>query len=277
MRLHVTILQYMLLTAFAGMPMSAQSGAHIGTGLASTSSADILCNEGRVICVSQSLRDSLISSPLKFTVEVNSANNVELDWELDDTTGQTLESGSTDNHTEPVTTLSPTLKKIEIRQYVFQPSKSDAGTLVLSPYRYEPSSGTTDLPKLNIPVRLDTATSALTILLPDNSKEYQADVDHSAENGDENFEPQTSLVPQTVTVMKIRNDDIMEATAETVLQSMQGQSPWHVSDFRLDGGTAHVKLRGEGWAGVSFYLRSVSFLIKKSLLQFPGIKQVVFD
>lgn len=269
MRLRLTILGCGVVSAFASLSMSAQFSSSAGTRSVSASPANLLCNEGRTICVSQSVEHSLISNPLKLTVEADS-DDVQLGWEVDDSTGQTLESGSTYDYPERYT------KRIDITDYVLRPAKSDSGRLVLSPSRYKLPSGKTDLPKLSIPVRLDTATTVLTILSPTNPQEYKAEVIRSIEEG-ATFKPTTPLVPQSVTVMKVEKNSIMAATAEAVLRFMPGQGPWHVTGFHVRGRTAHVKLNGSGWAGVSYYLRSVSFLVEKSLLRFPNIREVVFD
>lgn len=276
MRLRVAILGCGLVSAFASLSMITRSGSSAGTTSSSASSVNLLCNEGRIICVSQSAEYSLISSPLKVAVEVNSSDDIQLGWEVNDSTGQTLESGST--YECPVeAAVKGTSKRFDITDYVLQPSKSDSGRLVLSPSRFNTLSGKTDLPKLKIPVRLDTATTVLTILLPKNSHEYQGEVITSINEGEADFVPKTPLVPQSVTVMKVEKNGIMAATAEAVLRAMPGQSPYHVTGFDVHDRTAHVKISGNAWAGVSFYWRSISFLVKKSLLQFPNIREVVFD
>lgn len=150
--------------------------------------------------------------------------------------------------------------------------------LVLTPSRFDVSSGKTDLPKLEIPIRLNIATTKLTILLPADPDKYQAEVASSVE-GDfsARFEPKTPLVPQSVIVMKVARGDLMGTTAEAVLQAMPGQATWHVTNVRMDGGVAHIKLDAGGWAGVTYYSRAICFLIDKSLLRFRGVAQVIFD
>jgi hypothetical protein len=50
-----------------------------------------------------------------------------------------------------------------------------------------------------------------------------------------------------------------------------------VTDWHQEGNTAHVKIAGDGWAGVSYYLMEVEYLIRKSVLNLPGIEKFVFD
>lgn len=242
------------------------------------SATNLLCNDGGIICVSQSVEHSLISGPLDVTVQVNSSGQIGVGWKVADSTGQVLESESTYDYNFPFQTESESLKTLRIKDYVLQPSKSDTGTLTLSPSRFDPSSGKTDLPELKIPVRLDTATTVLTILLPKNRDDFIGEAEEWTDNQNHGeFAPKSPLIQHTVTVMRVNAEDIIGATAEAAARAWPSTGVWHVIDLRMDGYTAHVTLMGEGWAGVTYYLTQVDFIIEKSLLRLPGVKRVIFE
>lgn len=239
--------------------------------------ANLLCNSGETICVAKSLEHSTISAPMEIAVEVNSAQKLYVDWEVRDATGKTLVSGSTHDIDVPTTSTSASSKTLHIKEYVLQPAASREGTLILTPSTFDSSSGKTALPELEIAVELSTETTALTILAPEDMEKYLAEVHASVDSGDEVFGPKTPLVPQSVTVMKTESSGIMGATAEAILLRWPGQGPWRVSDARLEGGVAHVKISSAASEGVSYYATAVSYLIQMSLLRLPGVQRVSIE
>jgi hypothetical protein len=115
------------------------------------------------------------------------------------------------------------------------------------------------------------------IFVPKNS-EYYDEINRFIDEGEpESFEPKSPLVLRSIVAMRIPSEEVMWASAEAVVRENPGQGEWHVVNFYLDRGTAHVDLEGGGWAGVSYYVRAISNLIKKTLLQFPDVKNVRFD
>lgn len=241
--------------------------------------ADLFCNDGRTLCVSRSVERALIAAPFQLSVEVSPSDDVQVGWEIDDSTGQPLVAGSTYDYVDPPFSASSSASRtLHIQEYLLQPAKSAKGTLILSPSRFDSSVGKTDLPKLEIPVRLQTATTKLTILLPQDKSSFDAEVARSVEEDfSAPFKPQTALVPRLVTVMQVANGGRIGAAAQAVLQAVPGQATWHVIDVRVDGGDVHLKLDSGGWAGVTYYSRSVSFLIDKSLRHMRGVTRVIFD
>ena len=242
-------------------------------------SVDLICSEGRIICVSRSVAHSLISNPLRIDVYVNSPDEIEVDWEIDDGTGQVLESSSTYDYPDTQTRDSSPTKILRVQDFIFTPAKSEGGTLILRPSRYTVATGKVDLTDIKIPVRLTTATTLVTTMEPEDPQAIgTAVIERTNSNDPSEFDPKLKLVPHQDTIMRIGDDAIIGATAEAVLRSGGGgQSPWHVTDWHQEGNTAHVKIAGDGWAGVSYYLMEVEYLIRKSVLNLPGIEKFVFD
>jgi len=242
------------------------------------SSANLICSEGRIICVSQSVAHSLVSNPLRIEVHVNSPAEIEVDWEIDDSTGQVLESSSTYEYPDMPTGDSSPTKTLHIQDFIFTPAKSESGTLTLRPTRYGAATGKADLPGLDIPVRLTTARTSVTTLEPfDPQALGTAVVEWMDSHDPPEFDPKLKLVLRHDTIMRIDRDAIIGATAEAVLRSGTFQCPWHVTDWHQEGRTAHVRIAGDGWAGMSYSLTEVDYLIRKSVLNLPGIKKFVFD
>lgn len=241
-------------------------------------STGLLCTDGKILCVSRGLQNSRIFSPMRIRAEITSPNNIQVAWELKDSTGQSLLSGSTFDYLEPFAAQSAGSKALDVTVYILEPAKSDHGMLVLTPQRYDLSSGTTDLGCLSIPVRLDTSTTILTILLPKDLRMYEEEViAHVEQPKKADFKPETPLVQKAVAVMKVEEGAKMAATAEAVLRAVPAQGePWHVKSLRLDHGTAHLDIDSDAWAGVSYYWFGVGYLLEKSLKQFPGVREVEF-
>jgi hypothetical protein len=89
------------------------------------------------------------------------------------------------------------------------------------------------------------------------------------------FNPRLNLVPQKIAIMQIQPNAIIAATAEAVLRSNPGQTPWHVTDWSQKGSVANIEFHGDTWAGSSSHFMEVSYLIRKSLLNLPGISDVL--
>ena len=162
--------------------------------------------------------------------------------------------------------------------FIFSTAKTEQGTLVLTPRRYTIETGAVSLTGITIPVRLTTERSTVTILEPANSNEPKgavADWVEGEHHGD--FKPKLKLIPSHIEIMRFDKAAVIGATAEAVLRSFASQGQWHVMHWQATGSTAHVTLVGSGWAGVTYYLTAVSYLIEKSVLNVPGIQKLVFD
>lgn len=248
------------------------------TGSAHPSSTDLLCNEGRIICVSRSVAHSLISNPFGLEVRVNSPDDIELDWKIEDSTGQVLESSSTYDEIDVPTRHSSPKTTLHIQGFVLKPAKSQSGTLILSPSRFSVSIGKTDLPAVGIPVQLTTAKTLVTWSEPEDPEALKRAVVEWVDSEDhQEFRPKLKLLQRQLAIMRVESDAIIGATAESVLRNSDGQGPWHVIFWHQDGSTAHVIIQGGAWAGVTYYTKKVSYLIEESVLNLPGIKTFIFD
>ena len=237
-----------------------------------------LCSKGRIICVSDSVANSPIENPFRIDVQVNSTDDIDVAWEIRDNSGQVLESSSTFDYAGQPTQNSRAGRTLHIVAFIFSTTKTQQGTLTLTPSRYSIETGLISLTGITIPVRLTTAKSTVTILEPANSEELKRAVTEWVEGEHRGeFNPELKLIPRHIEIMRFDKAAIIGATAEAVLRSFPSQGQWHVMHWQATGSTAHVTFAGGGWAGVTYYLTSVSYLIEKSVLNVPGIRKLVFD
>lgn len=266
---------FVLALSFQFVDAQADSNTKAG----STPEAKKLCTQGRVICVSDSVGNSLISNPFRIDVQVNSPDEIFIAWEIRDGTGRMLEANSTYDYTvtEPGRDASIG-RMVRVTVFIFATAGAADGTLKLTPSRYTAQTGEVDLDSLTIPIRLNMVTSTVTILEPANPEVFKGAAAEWVEGETHpEFKPTVKLVPRQITILHFDQKDLIGATAEAVLRSWAGQGGWHVTDWQKDGSTAHVTLEGGGWAGVTYYATEVTFLIKQCLLNLPGIKNIVFD
>lgn len=257
---------------------AASKAASAGEISSSTGSSSSLCSPGRIICVSGSTANSLIENPFRIDVQVNSTDEIYVAWEIRDNTGQVLESSSTIDYADQPTQDFTFGRTFHLLAFIFSTAKAEQGTLILTPSRYPAEAGPVSLTGITIPVRLTTAKSTVTILEPANSDELKDGVIDWVENEHHGeFNPNLKLIPRHIEIMRFDKTALIGATAEAVLRSFRGQEQWHVARWQLTGSTAHVTLAGSGWAGVTYYLTSVSYLIEKSVLNLPDIQKVIFD
>ncbi len=231
-----------------------------------------LCNDARTLCVSAA---ATISNPMRIDVKTaNLPGRFQLVWQIDDSTGQML-GGSTPGEydSERDQDASGTF---HIQDFLFMRAAADHGTLVL---HARGAPDTEDFAELRVPVRLPTGSSEVTTLTPEDPDALRAALvewtDQPHREGAV-FDPPLKLVPQRTTIMRIPPDAQIGATAEAALRAHPGQAAFHVKDWTQENGTAQVELKGEGWAGVSFYLLEVEYLVRRSLLALPGISAVEF-
>jgi len=262
-----------LTAMFLTMPsMSGQARA--------ASPANLLCSEGKIICVAESVERSLIANPLKLDVTVNSSIAIEVNWQIVDSNGKILDSSTPGEYIYDPTASPRSANPLRIQDFIFTPATSAKGTLILNPSRYTVTTGWSDLPGIQIPVRLTTATTMVTVLEPENPaaltsalEEWMDEEHHRTPD----FAPTLKLVPHGIAIMRVERNAMVGATAEAVFRSFPGQSPWHARDWSQAGNTAHITIDGDGWAGVSFYMMEVTYRLEKSVLNLPGIKKFVLD
>jgi hypothetical protein len=242
----------------------------------SPTDARLFCNDGGTVCVSASLRNSLINSPLTADVRVSAPDWVMLKWRLADSAGNVLgESREGDYYRDSGKGRAP----VRVRRFIFTPATITQGTLTLTPVKAV-AGGFVDAPGLQVPVRLTTETSVVTIVEPESEQAMFEAVDTVSskpprDDGPIDLPLKTSARRQTI--MKVRGDLLVEATIEAVLAAHPGQAPQHVARWRQSGSTVHVQIVGDTWAGSSIFFTGIKYLIQQSLLNVPGIKRVVFE
>lgn len=115
-------------------------------------------------------------------------------------------------------------------------------------------------------------TMQITIMVPKDKDLYQRMIN------DENFKGAAALPFVRKRVSVPRSDDLERASAEAASREMPTLNGPTIEYFKIKNQTAYVLLNidRDGWAGVSFSLAKVHPLVEKTLLRFPGIKQVVW-
>lgn len=246
------------------------------------SSTNVLCNADKSVCVAPATQSMLIDNP--FDIAVTATSNVsDISWELDDQAGQKLAFGkaSDDPHWSSGSTSSP--ERFRLRAFVFVLPKTASGVLKLSPIQTDQPDRTSNGVALNIPVRFESGTSTLSVLVPKNYEQYQSEADDWASTHGiaSRFAPKLPFVRQRLTVMRV--NDVVFASAEAAAEkaSVLSQAPVRILNFTVQNGTACVDLSlndlQDAWAGISFTIAKVEPLIKKDLSQFPNIHHVVFN
>jgi hypothetical protein len=82
---------------------------------------------------------------------------------------------------------------------------------------------------------------------------------------------------RTTTLLYVKPGMIGGAAAEAAARDSGGQGPWHVIRYCKTAGTAHIAIIGDGWAGVTYYLTGLDYLLQKTAKRQAGIQRVVFD
>lgn len=277
-----TYLQVMLsLCAFGAVSFTSPAKSATFSQNGNSSPTNRLCNADRSLCVSPA-QNMLIENP--FTVALTSAGTFgDIDWQLDDTTGQKLASGkaSDDPHWKGGgNSASP--ETFRLRACVFVVPRAATGILKLSPIREDQQAGSSSSPDLNVPVRFEAATSTLSVMVPESYDQYQTEADEwTSTNGPpSHFAPRSPFVTEKLTVLRV--NDVVFASAEVAAEkaSVLSQAPVRILNFAVQAGTAYVDLNlndlEDAWAGISFTIAKVEPLIEKDLSQFPNIHKVVF-
>ena len=269
--------------ALSAQTTGSPSSSTPATGRADqTPSAGSLCTADKSICVLRVTPNLLITNPLDITVRA--ADGVEdINWQLDDQTGQTLASGSAsyDPRWDGPDAPSPR-ETLHLGDLVLVLPKSAQGVLRLSPIRDNPGGEPTKLPGIDIPVRFGTDTSIVSVMVP---KDYEQYADESGgwfseHSRGSHFAPQSPFVVEHLTVMHFDDPVFASAAAAAQRASVISQAPVRIMNFAVRGATAYVDttFNGmDGWAGISITTASVEWLIEKDLSQFPDVRQVVFQ
>jgi hypothetical protein len=240
----------------------------------------MLCNEGGVLCVATSLQDSIVSNPLKLDLQINSPGDVDVDWELRDSSGNILSTGSTEGLKDwPGADSS---YAFHVADFILKPASSQRGILILTPIAYKGNDDDgQELPQLTIPVRLSTRRSIVTIAEPEDPNRFHDDYYNWANvHVSSDPTPYRTSMPFTahrIEVMYFDRSVAVGITAAAVINRYQGESPWFLTHWSQVGKTAHVAMDGSGWSGVSNYVSLLNYVIRRSMLSIPGVEDYVYD
>jgi hypothetical protein len=236
-----------------------------------------LCNQGRTVCVSDSLSNSLIANPISVDVQLTAPDWMMLKWSLTDSAGTVLGESQEGEYYRDSAKGQPAT--VRVRNFIFKPATSTQGTLTFTPVK-EAANDFVDAPGLRVPVRLTTQTTVVTIFEPESQEAMFEAVDKwfsKQHREDEPIDLPLKTSARRQTIMKVPSDLLLEATIEAAFAAHPGQAPQHVARCRQIGSTVHVHIVGETWAGSSVFFTGIDYLVRKSLLNLPGIRGVVFE
>lgn len=237
-----------------------------------------LCNQDHSLCVNAAVAQSVIHNPLYFEVEVRSSDPVVLAWDLHDSSGTLLAQDSTGDLAFLLRKSSSTDRTLAVRDFALAPAKSTHGTLLLHPTAFNAAGDHLPLPQLSIPVQLDLRTTTVTYAVAADPDAFSQALDAAAESDPAHPIPmQAQIEWRTNTVLYTPPALLGGAAAEAAALADAGQGPWHLANYRQSKDTAHITIFGQGWAGVSYYLTGLDYLLQKTAEHQPGIRRVVFD
>lgn len=228
--------------------------------------AQVTCSSGRELCVAAPGANARVGNPLSIELTAIPAGAGELEWELRNARGQTIDEGHRFEE-RPSSRLE---------MYLARAPGTASGRLIL---RRSQAA-------VEVPVRFPVGTSAVTALLPKDRPALQRavvewmDTTAMPDGGHRAIplRPDVALVLRTVNVPRVSDlAGRAGATADAVLRLYPGQDAWRVSGSRMEGTVAHVAIAGDGWAGVSVYDAEVKYLIRESLRRIRGIDDVAFE
>lgn len=239
---------------------------------------DTVCNQDSTLCVKAAVEKSVVQNPLYFEVEVMCPDPVELGWELRDDAGQTLAQDPDGSLAFRVSKTTAAQRTLAVRDFGLLPAKTSHGTLVLHATAFSASGQNHTLPELSIPVQLDLRTTTVTYAVQANVNAFSQAVDNTVESDPAHPVPmQAEIQWRTKTVLYAPPSMLGGAAAEAAALADSGQGPWHVANYAEVQDTAHITVLGQGWAGVSYYLTGLDYLLQKTAEHQPGVRHVVFD
>jgi hypothetical protein len=246
--------------------------------------AKLLCNQGGVVCVPASLSHALISNPLTVNIQVTSPLDVDVDWELRDSTGNVLDFGSTEDRGYWAGQHPSPRRTMHVMDFILKPSASTQGTLVLSPVvcmdkdRDGQNEGQ-DLPQLTIPVRLSTARSVVTLIEPQDPNRFHENYFNWANThlstDPTSYQTDMPFTTHQFEVMRFDRKAAVGVIAAAIIDRYRGEGPFYVTHWSLVGSTAHIAMDGSAWSGVSNYVSLVNYLIRRSVSYVPGVEDYV--
>jgi hypothetical protein len=237
-----------------------------------------VCNQDRTLCVNAAVEQSVIGNPLYFEVEVRCADRVELGWELRDDSGWTLAQDPDGSLAFVITRKSASDRTLAVRDFGLAPATTSPGKLVLHVTPFSSSGRQQPLPDLSVPVRLDLRTTTVTYAAPADPDAFSRSIAATMDTDPAHPVPMQAEVRWLTKTLLYTPPAMLEGAAtEAAALSDSGQGPWHVVNYQREQSTAHITILGEGWAGVSYYLAGLDYLLEKTTLHQPGVRHVVFD
>jgi hypothetical protein len=236
------------------------------------------CNQDGTLCVKTDVEQPVVVNPLYFEVRVRCSQQIKLGWELRDDSGKVLDQDPDGRLAFLVNKVSVSERTLGIRDFALAPAKTSHGNLVLHATTYSIVGGENHLlPELSIPVRLDLRTSDVTYAVPAGD-EFSDAVIASVESDSAHPIPmRAELRWRTTTLLYVRPAMLGGAAAEASARAYPGQGPWHVINYSNAQGNAHLTILGDGWAGVTYYLTGLNYLLEKTTQHEAGVRRVVFD
>ena len=236
-----------------------------------------ICNQDGTLCVKGAVEQSLVQNPLYFEVQVRCPSHIELGWELRDDSGKVLDQDPAGRLAFLVNKASASERTLAVRDFALARAKSSHGKLVLHATTYSISGENHALPELSIPVRLDPRTTNVTYAAP-ASEEFSQAVKDSVESDPAHPVPiQAEVDWRTTILLYVQPAMLGGAAAEAAARADPSQGPWHVINYSKAQDTAHLTILGDGWAGVTYYLTGLTYLLEKTVEHQAGMRRVVFD
>jgi hypothetical protein len=239
---------------------------------------NLICNDGGSVCVDSSLRNSMVEIPFFFAIHLKTQGEVTVGWELRDDTGQLLDEDPEGRLAFLIASASATERTLGVRDFFLSPAKSGTGRLILHTTVDSVKGDNRTLPELSIPLRIDLRTSDVTYAVPANNDEFANAINDNVESDQAHRQPMSATVAwRKKALLHVRRGMEGGAATEAAARDDSGQSLWHVIDYRKDGATAHLTTLGDGWAGVTYYLTGLDYLLEKTAKHQTGVRHVVFD
>lgn len=237
-----------------------------------------ICNQDGSLCVRSALQNSLVRDPFYFEVQVHGSDPVNLNWQLRDDAGRILDEDARGELAFLVKRSSASERTLGVRDFAVAPAKSSRGKLILHATAYSTGHENRTLPELSIPVRFDRRTVTVTYAVPADKEAFHKAVIDAVEADPSHRVPLVAPVHwQTKSLLYVRPGMLGGAAAEMTARALESQGKWHIIQYRTAGTTAHITRMGGGWAGVTYYLMGLDYLVKETALHQPGVRHVVFD
>jgi len=238
---------------------------------------DRVCNQDGTLCVKGAVEQSVVQNPFYFEVQVRCPAQIVLAWELRDDSGQILDQDPDGGLAFLVNKPSASERTLAVRDFALAPAKTSRGKLVLRATTYSISGENHALPELSIPLRLETRTTNVSYAVPAGDEFSRAVIDRVESDPAHRAPMHAEVDWRTTTLLFVQPAMLGGAAAEAAARAYPSQALWHVINYSQAQGTAHLTILGGGWAGVTYYLTGLYYLLEKTVEHQPGVRRVVYD